>query len=91
MSVSFHCLSRDGPTSSWFNQQNGNRIVENERSAVNQAANCECTDEFGDYLLSAQVPLSKVFCYTRLLLGMLQGEDEYTVIGGLYEVSIAAY
>jgi NAD+--dinitrogen-reductase ADP-D-ribosyltransferase len=54
-------------------------------------ANRERADEFGDYLLSAQVPLSKVFCYTRLLPGMLQGEDEYTVIGGLYEVSIAAY
>jgi hypothetical protein len=26
-----------------------------------------------------------------LLPGMLQGEDEYTVIGGLYEVNIAAY
>jgi len=54
-------------------------------------ANRERADEFGDYLLTAQVPLSKVFCYTRLLPGMLQGEDEYTVIGGLYEVSIAAY
>ena len=54
-------------------------------------ANIERADEFGDYLLTAQVPLSKVFCYTRLLPGMLQGEDEYTVIGGLYEVSIAAY
>ena len=51
----------------------------------------ERADEFGDYLLSARVPLSKVFCYTRLLPGMLQGEDEYTVVGGLYEVSIAAY
>ena len=50
-------------------------------------ANRERADEFGDYLLTAQVPLSKVFCYTRLLPGMLQGEDEYTVIGGLYEVS----
>jgi NAD+--dinitrogen-reductase ADP-D-ribosyltransferase len=54
-------------------------------------ANRERADEFGDYLLTAQVPLAKVFCYTRLLPGMLQGEDEYTVIGGLYEVSIAAY
>jgi NAD+--dinitrogen-reductase ADP-D-ribosyltransferase len=54
-------------------------------------ANRERADEFGDYLLTAQVPLSKVFCYTSLLPGMLQGEDEYTVIGGLYEVSIAAY
>lgn len=54
-------------------------------------ANRERADEFGDYLLTAKVPLSKVFCYTSLLPGMLQGEDEYTVIGGLYEVSIAAY
>jgi NAD+--dinitrogen-reductase ADP-D-ribosyltransferase len=54
-------------------------------------ANRERADEFGDYLLTAQVPLSKVFCYTRLLPGMLQGEDEYTVIGGLYEVSMVAY
>jgi NAD+--dinitrogen-reductase ADP-D-ribosyltransferase len=54
-------------------------------------ANRERADEFGDYLLTARVPLAKVFCYTRLLPGMLQGEDEYTVIGGLYEVSIAAY
>ncbi len=54
-------------------------------------ANRERADEFGDYLLSAQVPFAKVFCYTNLLPGMLQGEDEYTVIGGLYEVSIAAY
>ncbi|TAJ80500.1 MAG: NAD(+)--dinitrogen-reductase ADP-D-ribosyltransferase [Gallionellaceae bacterium] len=53
-------------------------------------ANRERADEFGDYLLTAKVPLAKVFCYTRLLPGMLQGEDEYTVIGGLYEVSIAA-
>jgi NAD+--dinitrogen-reductase ADP-D-ribosyltransferase len=54
-------------------------------------ANLDRADEFGDYLLTAHVPLSKVFFYTRLLPGMLQGEDEYTVIGGLYEVSIAAY
>jgi NAD+--dinitrogen-reductase ADP-D-ribosyltransferase len=54
-------------------------------------ANRERADEFGDYLLTARIPLAKVFCYTGLLPGMLQGEDEYTVIGGLYEVSIAAY
>jgi len=54
-------------------------------------SNRERADEFGDYLLTARVPLAKIFCYTRLLPGMLQAEDEYTVIGGLYEVSIAAY
>lgn len=54
-------------------------------------ANRERADEFGDYLLTARVPLAKIFFHTRLLPGMLQGEDEYTVIGGLYEVSISAY
>jgi NAD+--dinitrogen-reductase ADP-D-ribosyltransferase len=54
-------------------------------------SNKERADEFGDYLLTAQVPLAKVFCYSRLLPGMLQGEDEYTVIGGVYEVGMAAW
>lgn len=53
--------------------------------------NRERADEFGDYLLTARVPLAKIFFHTSLLPGMLQGEDEYTVIGGLYEVSLAAY
>ena len=69
---------------------NKNRVVL-FNSLSSFTANRERADEFGDYLLAAHVPLSKVFCYTRLLPGMLQGEDEYTVIGGLYEVSIAAY
>ena len=51
----------------------------------------ERADEFGDYLLTALVPISKVCCYSHLLPGMLTGEDEYTVIGGLYEVEVAAY
>jgi NAD+--dinitrogen-reductase ADP-D-ribosyltransferase len=34
------------------------------------------------------VPIPKVFFYNRLLPGMLKGEDEYVVIGGVYEVSI---
>jgi len=53
--------------------------------------NRERADEFGNYLLTAQVPLARVACYTRLLPGMLQEEDEHTVIGGLYEVGMAAY
>lgn len=54
-------------------------------------SNRDRADEFGDYLLATRVPLSKVAFYSSLLPGMLKGEDEYTVIGGLYEVSIAAY
>jgi NAD+--dinitrogen-reductase ADP-D-ribosyltransferase len=49
----------------------------------------ERADEFGDYLLTAQIPLPKVFFYNRLLPGMLKGEDEFVVIGGVYGVRIA--
>ena len=54
-------------------------------------ANRERADEFGDYLLTAQVPLAKIAFYSSLLPGLLKGEDEYTVIGGMYEVRVAAY
>jgi NAD+--dinitrogen-reductase ADP-D-ribosyltransferase len=46
----------------------------------------ERAEEFGDHLLRVRVPLSKVFFYNRVLPGMLKGEDEYVVIGGIYEV-----
>lgn len=51
------------------------------------SANKERADEFGDLVLMTDVPLSKIFCYSGLLPNLLQGEDEYLVIGGLYEVS----
>jgi len=54
-------------------------------------ANRERADEFGDYLLTAQVPLAKIAFYSSLMPGMLKAEDEYTVIGGMYEVRVAAY
>jgi len=51
----------------------------------------ERADEFGDYVLSARVPLPKIFFFNRLLPGMLKGEDEYVVIGGVYGVEIRTY
>jgi len=46
----------------------------------------ERAGEFGDFILEVQVPLPKVFFFHRLLPGMLKGEDEFGVIGGVYEV-----
>jgi NAD+--dinitrogen-reductase ADP-D-ribosyltransferase len=53
--------------------------------------NPERADEFGDYLLTAQVPLTKVFYHSHLLPDIRGGEEEFVVIGGLYEVNISAY
>lgn len=51
----------------------------------------ERADEFGDDILEARIPLPKIFFYSRLLPGMLRGEDEYVVIGGVYEVQITTF
>lgn len=49
----------------------------------------ERADEFGDYLLTARVPVVKLFFCNKLLPGMLKGEDEVVAIGGIYSVRIA--
>lgn len=50
----------------------------------------ERADEFGDSILEVDVPLPKILAYSRLLPGRLKSEDEYIVIGGVYEVGTAA-
>jgi len=47
--------------------------------------------EFGDYILSTRVPLAKVFFFSGLLPGRMTGENEYIVLGGVYNVMIATY
>lgn len=51
----------------------------------------ERASEFGDYILQAEVPLTKIFFYNHLLPGMLKGEDEFAVIGGLYAVQVTTF
>lgn len=48
----------------------------------------ERADEFGDYILKARVPLAKVVYFPGLLADIMRGEDEYLVIGGVYDVVI---
>lgn len=45
--------------------------------------------EFGDYILAVDVPLSKIFFHCGLLPGVLQGEDEFLVVGGAAEVTLS--
>ena len=53
------------------------------------SASSERSEEFGDYILEVSVPLPKIFFFNRLLPGMLKGEDEFVVIGEVYEVAIS--
>lgn len=68
----------------------GGRGVVLMNSLASFSAARERADEFGDRILEVRVPLAKVFFYHHLLPGRLKGEDEYMVIGGLYEVAAAS-
>ncbi|MET0121881.1 MAG: NAD(+)--dinitrogen-reductase ADP-D-ribosyltransferase [Candidatus Thiodiazotropha sp. 6PLUC9] len=49
----------------------------------------ERADEFGDYILQAQIPFVKLLYFPGLLPDSLRGENEYLVIGGVSRVKIS--
>jgi len=56
---------------------------------VSFTASRERAGEFGDYILTTRVPTAKIFFTCDLIPGVLKGEDEYLVIGGVYDVSVS--
>lgn len=52
------------------------------------SSNRERADEFGDYILEVRVPLSKLLFTPGLLPGALRGEEEFLVIGGIYQAQV---
>ncbi|MGD8590736.1 MAG: NAD(+)--dinitrogen-reductase ADP-D-ribosyltransferase [Chromatiales bacterium] len=52
-------------------------------------SNRERADEFGDFILATEVPLVKLLYIPGLLPHTLQGEEEYMVIGGVYQVKLS--
>lgn len=48
----------------------------------------ERADEFGDHVVSCQIPWQKILFFSNLLPGVLAGESEYLVIGGVYEIGL---
>lgn len=68
-------------------QRNADRLIMLFNNLNSFSANRQRAGEFGDYILSARVPREKVLCYSGLLPGLLNGEEEYVVIGGIYEVT----
>lgn len=49
------------------------------------SSSIERASEFGDQVYCMEVPLSKVFFYADLLPHYLKAENEYLVLGGVYE------
>jgi NAD+--dinitrogen-reductase ADP-D-ribosyltransferase len=61
-------------------------LLNNLNSFTNER---ERADEFGDYILEAEVPLAKLLYFPNLMPDRLRGENEYMVIGGVYRVGIS--
>ena len=71
-------------------QRNGKQAVVllNNVSSFTHCRERAC--EFGDYIISAKIPLPKILAYYNLLPKLLRGEGEYLVVGGVYEVDITS-
>jgi NAD+--dinitrogen-reductase ADP-D-ribosyltransferase len=54
-------------------------------------SNRERADEFGDYIMQAQIPLTKLLYTPGLLPASLKGEDEYLVLGGIHQVQLSFF
>lgn len=67
-------------------RKNNNILLMNNINSFSSTK--ERADEFGDSTIEVKVPVAKVFFYSGLLPGLLQGEDENIIIGGLYKVKI---
>ena len=48
----------------------------------------DLSDTFGDVILQTRIPVTKLLYFPELLTGVLQGEGEYLVLGGVYETTI---
>ncbi len=67
--------------------EDGPRVLFNNLNSF--TCNRERAGEFGDYILTVDVPLTKIFFYCGLLPGVLKGEEEFLVIGGVYDVALS--
>ena len=69
--------------------KSGHRQVVLFNNLVSFTASRERASEFGDFILSTRVPAEKVFFGHDLVPGILKGEEEYLVIGGVYDVTLS--
>ncbi|MEJ2141936.1 MAG: NAD(+)--dinitrogen-reductase ADP-D-ribosyltransferase [Gammaproteobacteria bacterium] len=67
-------------------RENNNILLLNNINSFSSTR--ERADEFGDVTIQVNVPFAKIFYYSGLLPGILRGEGENIVIGGLYQVKL---
>ncbi len=71
--------------------KSGRRQVVLFNNLVSFTSSRERASEFGDYILSTRVPSEKVFFSYEVVPGILKGEEEYLVIGGVYDVTLNTF
>ncbi len=51
----------------------------------------ELSDTFGDIILESHIPVSKLLYFPELLTDVLKGEQEFLVLGGVYQATVSYY
>lgn len=74
----YQVLDNENPQAPIVLLNNMNSLTDSEERA----------GEFGTLILAIKTPIQKIFYFSGLLPGILQGENEYITIGGLYRASI---
>jgi NAD+---dinitrogen-reductase ADP-D-ribosyltransferase len=72
-------------------QQSSSRMVMLLNNLNSFSQNRERADEFGDLIMTVNIPHAKILYFPNLLPGCMQGEEEYMVIGGAYEVNVSVF
>jgi NAD+--dinitrogen-reductase ADP-D-ribosyltransferase len=69
--------------------QHGRRALVRLNNLVSFSSDPEIAGQFGDYVLEARVPAAKILFFNGLIPAPpLNGESEYLVIGGEYQVRV---
>ena len=71
-------------------EESGRHAIVRLNNLVSFSTNRNIADEFGDYILEAQVPVVKIVFFNELLQQHpLKAEAEYLVLGGEYRVKVS--
>ncbi|ESS73517.1 NAD(+)--dinitrogen-reductase ADP-D-ribosyltransferase DraT [Methyloglobulus morosus KoM1] len=73
-----------------LHEESGRHAIVRLNNLVSFSTNRNIADEFGDYILEAQVPVVKIVFFNELLQQHpLKAEAEYLVLGGEYRVKVS--
>ncbi|PLX69509.1 MAG: hypothetical protein C0603_00855 [Denitrovibrio sp.] len=68
------------------------RVCIEQNSLVSFTSDRDIASQFGDYILTSQIPYTKIVFFSEVLPNIrFNGEKEYLVLGGRYDSEVKYY